>query len=199
MKVPHQNTILRSRFVRLVSYAADRRAWIIPNSMFRDTRWGMLKAYPQYASGEVEGRDYFSAMGSALNPANPETFTFLDYLFGEMAELFPDKYFHVGGDEISGADWKTNLQVQDFMKANDLKTLGELESYFFERVRKRRRCSRKDRYRLGGSCEAPVIPMMSSVQAWRSRMPLPESRTRVTRWSQRAVLIWTNSSGRGPL
>jgi hexosaminidase len=77
----------------------------------------MLKAYPEYASGEVEGRDYFSAMGSALNPAKPETFTFLDRLFGEMAGLFPDQYFHVGGDEISGADWKANPQVQDFMQA----------------------------------------------------------------------------------
>ena len=96
----------------------------------------MLKAYPEYASGLVEGRDYFSAMGSALNPARPETFTFLDRLFGEMAALFPDRYFHVGGDEISGADWKANAQVQEFMKANGLKTLHELESYFFDRVRK---------------------------------------------------------------
>jgi hexosaminidase len=53
-----------------------------------------------------------------------------------MAALFPDQYFHVGGDEISGADWKANPQVQAFMKANGLKTLGELESYFFDRVRK---------------------------------------------------------------
>ena len=127
----------------------------------------MLKAYPQYASGEVEGRDYFSAMGSALNPANPETFTFLDHLFGEMAELFPDKYFHVGGDEISGADWKTNLQVQDFMKANDLKTLGELESYFFDRVRKDVVAHGKiviGWEEVAGS----VIPDDVLVQAWRS-------------------------------
>ena len=73
---------------------------------------------------------------AALNPAKPETFAFLDRLFGEMAALFPDRYFHVGGDEISGADWKANPQVQDFMNANGLKTLHELESYFFDRVRK---------------------------------------------------------------
>src|SRR5678810_155018 len=47
-----------------------------------------------------------------------------------------DRYFHVGGNEVSGADWKANLQVQDFMKANDLRTTPELESYFFDRVRK---------------------------------------------------------------
>ena len=53
-----------------------------------------------------------------------------------MAGLFPDQYFHVGGDEISGADWKANQQVQAFMKTNGLKDLHALESYFFDRVRK---------------------------------------------------------------
>lgn len=119
----------------LVSYAADRGVRIVPEFDVPGHTLGMLKAYPEYASGEVAGRDYFSAMGSALNPANPETFTFLDRLFGEMTALFPDQYFHVGGDEISGADWKANPQVQEFMRANGLKTKEELESYFFNRVR----------------------------------------------------------------
>jgi hexosaminidase len=120
----------------LLSYAADRGIRIVPEFDVPGHSLGMLKAYPEYASGEVEGRDYFSAMGSALNPATPETFTFLDRLFGELAMLFPDQHFHVGGDEISGADWKANPRVQEFMKANALRTLGELESYFFDRVRK---------------------------------------------------------------
>jgi hexosaminidase len=120
----------------LVSYAADRGVRIVPEFDVPGHSLGMLKAYPEFASGEVEGRDYFSAMGSALNPAKPETFTFLDRLFGEMGALFPDRYFHVGGDEISGADWNANSQVQDFMKTNGLKTRHELESFFFDRVRK---------------------------------------------------------------
>jgi hexosaminidase len=119
-----------------VSYAADRGVRIVPEFGVPGHSLGMLKAYPGYAAGEVEGRDYFSAMGSALNPAKPETFIFLDGLLGKMAALFPDQYLHVGGDEISGADWKANPQVQDFMQANGLKTLHEPESYFFDRVRK---------------------------------------------------------------
>jgi hexosaminidase len=111
----------------LVSYAADRGIRIVPEFDVPGHSLSILRAYPEFASGEVGNRDYFSAMGSALNPAKPETFTFLDHLFGEMAALFPDQYFHVGGDEISGADWKANPQVQDFMKANSLKTKPALE------------------------------------------------------------------------
>ncbi len=62
----------------LVVYAADRGVQIVPEFDVPGHSLGMLKAYPEYASGAVEGRDYFSAMGSALNPARPETFTFLD-------------------------------------------------------------------------------------------------------------------------
>ena len=142
----------------------------------------MLKAYPEYASGEVEGRDYFSAMGSALNPASPETFTFLDRLFGEMAALFPDQYFHVGGDEISGADWKANPQVQDFMKANGLKTLGELESYFFDRVRRGVVAHGKTVVGWEEVARA-VIPDDVLVQPWRSSSAI----ARVTAQGNRVI------------
>jgi hexosaminidase len=55
-----------------------------------------------------------------------------------MATLFPDRHFHEGGDEISGADWKANSRVEEFMRTNGLMTLGELESYFFVRTKMRR-------------------------------------------------------------
>jgi hexosaminidase len=119
----------------LVSYAADRGVRTVPEFDVPGHSLAILRAYPEFASGEVENRGSFSAMGSALNPAKPETYTFLDRLFGEMVGLFPDQYFHVGGDEISGADWKANPQIQDFMKATGLKTKEELEWYFFDRVR----------------------------------------------------------------
>ena len=85
-----------------MSYAAERGVRIVPEFDVPGHSLAILRAYPEFASGEVENRGYFSSMGSALNPAKPETFAFLDRLFGEMAALFPDQYFHVGGDEISG-------------------------------------------------------------------------------------------------
>jgi hexosaminidase len=155
-----------------VSYAADRGVRIVPEFGVPGHSLAILKAYPEFASDKVEGRDYLSAMGSALNPARPETFTFLDRLFGEMAALFPDQYFHVGGDEISGADWKANPQVQDFMKANGLKTLHELESYFFDRVRKSIRAHGKTV--IGWEkLEGPRSPMTSSSRRGAVRAPSP--------------------------
>jgi glycosyl hydrolase family 20 len=77
-----------------------------------------------------------------------------------MATLFPDRHFHVGGDEISGADWKANPRVQEFMKTNGLMTLGELESYFFDRVRQGKRINYLYSGQIlarrgGGRCNCP--------------------------------------------
>jgi hexosaminidase len=166
----------------LVSYAADRGVRIVPEFDVPGHSLGRLRAYPQYASGAVEGRDYFSAMGSALNPAKPETFTFLDRLFGEMAALFPDQYCHVGGDEISGADWKANSQVQAFMQANGLQTLGELESYFFDRVRQGVVAHGKTVVGWEEVARA-VIPDDVVVQPWRSASAL----ARVTAQGNRVI------------
>jgi hexosaminidase len=151
----------------LVSYAADRGVRIVPEFDVPGHSLAILRAYPEFASGAVENRDYFSAMGSALNPAKPETFTFLDRLFGEMAALFPDQYFHVGGDEISGADWAANPQVRDFMQANGLQTKAELESYFFDRVRKGVRAHGKTVIGWEEVGRA-AIPDDVVVQTWRS-------------------------------
>jgi hexosaminidase len=143
----------------------------------------MLHAYPEYASGAVAGRDAVAAMGSALNPAKPETFTFLDRLFGEMATLFPDQYFHVGGDEISGADWQANPHVQEFMQANGLQSLGALECYFFTRVRQSVVAHGKTVVGWEEVARA-VIPEDVLVQLWRSSSAI----ARVTAQGNRVIV-----------
>ena len=49
-------------------------------------------------------------------PTREETYKFLDGFIGEMAAVFPDEYFHIGGDENNGKQWKANPQIQEFMR-----------------------------------------------------------------------------------
>ena len=42
----------------------------------------------------------------------------LDDFIGEMAKLFPDQYFHIGGDEVNGKQWGSNPKIQAFMRAH---------------------------------------------------------------------------------
>ena len=54
-----------------------------------------------------------SAIGAysipAMNPTRDSTYQFLYKFIGEMTALFPDAYFHVGGDECNGKEWDPKL------------------------------------------------------------------------------------------
>src|SRR5271169_1510312 len=54
--------------------------------------------------------------------------------FAEMAKLFPDQFFHIGGDEVNGKEWDANPKIQAFMKSHKMKTNLELQAYFSQRV-----------------------------------------------------------------
>ncbi len=51
-----------------------------------------------------------------------------------MSALFPEKYWHIGGDENNGKQWDANQKIQSFMKSNNLKNNHDLQNYFNKRI-----------------------------------------------------------------
>ncbi|GAM26161.1 hypothetical protein SAMD00019534_093360, partial [Acytostelium subglobosum LB1] len=68
-----------------------------------------------------------------LNIANDYTYTFLNGLFTEMASLFPDHYFHTGGDEVHLDCWSEDPTIQAWMKQHKYTTV-QAEQYFETQV-----------------------------------------------------------------
>jgi hexosaminidase len=69
-----------------------------------------------------------------MDPTNEKTYKFLNELIGEMAKLFPDQFFHIGGDEVNGKEWEANPNIQGFMKAHEIKNNQGLQAYFSQHV-----------------------------------------------------------------
>jgi hexosaminidase len=69
-----------------------------------------------------------------MDPTEEKTYKFLNELIGEMSKLFPDQFFHIGGDEVNGKEWDANPKIQAFMKSHKLKSNIELQAYFSGRV-----------------------------------------------------------------
>jgi len=118
----------------LVAYAAARGVLIVPEFDVPGHTRAIAQAYPQFALAPAKPANPLAAMDRALDPTKEETYRFLDALFGEMAGLFPDTYFHAGGDEVSDAVWLDHPHVQAFMKAQGLASKQALESHFHRRV-----------------------------------------------------------------
>ncbi len=94
------------------------------------TAW--FVGYPDLASGpgpyHIE-RDW-GIFNPAMDPTRESTYKFLDTFIGEMTGLFPDSYFHIGGDECNGKEWDANPRIQQFMKAHAIKDNAALQAYF---------------------------------------------------------------------
>jgi hexosaminidase len=120
----------------LISYARDRGIRIVPEFDMPGHSTSWFAGYPDLASapGPYAVERKFGVFDPAMNPTEEYTYQFLDEFIGEMAQLFPDKYFHIGGDEVNGKQWDANPDIQKFMRSHDLKSNADLQSYFNQRV-----------------------------------------------------------------
>ena len=69
-----------------------------------------------------------------LDPTLNATYDFLDALYKEIAGLFPDKFVHVGGDEVPPDCWASNPGIVKYMKENNLTSFTDLETLFEQRL-----------------------------------------------------------------
>ena len=59
-----------------------------------------------------------------LDPTKNETFTMLDTLIGELAEMFEDDYMHIGCDEVSFAGLNSSASIVRYMAEHGLSRTG---------------------------------------------------------------------------
>jgi len=122
----------------VISYARDRGMRVVPEFDMPGHSTSWLVGYPELAStpGPFSVEQSWGVMDPAMDPTNEKTYKFLDTFIGEMSQLFPDHYFHIGGDEVNGKAWDANPKIQEFKKTHNLKTNDELQAYFSGRVQK---------------------------------------------------------------
>ncbi|MFK7924079.1 MAG: beta-N-acetylhexosaminidase [Bacteroidia bacterium] len=121
----------------VVNYAAARGIRVVPEFDVPGHTHSWLVGYPKYAAAKgpfslgKKGKEIFSV---PMDPSNSSVYVFLDKLIGEMVRLFPDAYFHIGGDEVNPKYWIESLEIQTFMKEHDMSDPRDLQTYFNERL-----------------------------------------------------------------
>jgi hexosaminidase len=109
-----------------------------------------------------------------MDPTNERVYKLLDELIAEMAKVFPDHFFHIGGDEVNGKEWEANPKIQAFMKSHGIKNNEGLQAYFSERVQK---LVTKHGKTVVGWDEVlvPGVPKDIVIQSWRGQASLAQA------------------------
>jgi len=160
----------------IIAYARERGIRVVPEFDIPGHTTAWFAAYPQFASGKgpYHIRHSQTETGDTMNPAQEATYVFLNGLIGEMAALFPDAYFHVGGDEVNPKDWKANASIQAFMKQHKLENEDALQAYFTRRIQT---IVARHGKRMAGWDEIlrPDIPKSIVIQSWRGQKSLADA------------------------
>jgi hexosaminidase len=157
----------------LVNYAADRGIRILPEFDMPGHSTSWFLGYPELASGSgpyhIERE--FGVFDPAMDITRESTYKFLEAFLDEMGKLFPDHYFHVGGDEVNGKEWDANPKIQEFKRAHNFTKNDELQAYFNTRIQKI--LSKQGKIMVGwDEILQPGIPKDIVIQSWRGQESL---------------------------
>ncbi len=160
----------------VVAYARDRGIRIVPEFDVPGHSTSWLAAYTNLASkpGQYQIVHDKSDPTGVIDPTRESTYSFLDGLFAEMSKLFPDEYFHIGGDEVSAREWNSQPKIRAFMKQHKLANAKALQAYFNKRLQK---TLARDGKKMVGWEEilAPDLPKTIVIQSWRGTKTLAEA------------------------
>jgi len=157
----------------VIAYARDRGIRVVPEFDMPGHSTAWFVGHPELASGkgpyEIERR--WGIFDPAMDPTNEKVYKLLDDLIGEMAKIFPDHFFHIGGDEVNGKEWDANPKIQAYMKAHDIKNNDALQAYFSGRVQKL--VVKHGKIVVGwDEVLVPGVPKDIVIQSWRGQASL---------------------------
>jgi hexosaminidase len=152
----------------VIGYARDRGIRVVPEFDMPGHSTAWFVGHPELASGsgpyQIERR--WGVFDPAMDPTNEKTYKFLNELIAEMTKLFPDQFFHIGGDEVNGKEWDTNPKIQSYMKAHGIRNDEALQAYFSQRVQEL--VVKHGKTPVGwDEILVPGVPKTIVIQSWR--------------------------------
>ena len=151
----------------VVAHAAMRLITVVPEIDVPGHAQAAVAAYPALG---VTGKQIPVlnewGVNTTLFNVEESTFQFLENVLGEVIDLFPGRYVHVGGDEAVKDQWKASPRVQERMRELGVNNEAQMQSYLIKRLEKflvanDRRLIGWDEILDGG------LPPEATVMSWR--------------------------------
>ena len=112
----------------IIAYAEERQIEVIPEIDMPGHFKSAIDNYPFLSCTDEAGWGEIFSRPACLGKET--SYEFAKDILSEIADLFPSKYIHIGGDEVNIQSWKDCPRCQKAIKENNLKNEHELQSYF---------------------------------------------------------------------
>ena len=144
LQMPYKGYYTQQQMRELVSFAARYHVEIVPEIEMPGHEVAAISVFPELTchQRQVPIRTTCGVSNELLCPGNDFTYEFLGNVFKEIADIFPSKYIHLGGDEAGNPAldcWTDCPKCQALKKklgitTNDRSENWKLQGYMFDRV-----------------------------------------------------------------
>ena len=135
---PHAGFYRQHEIREVVRYAAERYITVVPEIEMPGHSVAVLAAFPELSctGGPFKVKTTWGVHEDVYCAGNDEVFVFLEDVLGEVLELFPSTFIHIGGDECPKVRWKECPKCQARISEEGLADEHELQSWFIRRIEK---------------------------------------------------------------
>ncbi len=120
----------------VVSHAAELGIRVVPELDMPGHTTSWLVAHPEWGTMR-EARSVSTQFGphsACLDPTRDEVYDALGRLLDDVVRVFPDRFVHIGGDEVNPKWWQESAAVQRFMHERGIADIEGLHNQFNERL-----------------------------------------------------------------
>lgn len=120
----------------VVEYAHNLCIKVIPEIDTPGHTVAMIAAYPELScfDRDLTVATHWGVKHDVLCIGKESTFEFMKEVFDELAEIFTDGVFHLGGDEVPITRWKLCPHCQKRLKDEGFSDERELHTYYLDRI-----------------------------------------------------------------
>ena len=134
---PHFYT--KDEIREVVKRATELKIDIIPEIEMPGHCRSVIAAYPELAcpTAKLGRRTCWTDWGicdDVVCVSDPKVLEFYKNVIDEVCELFPGKRFHTGGDEVTGAQWKSCPRCRAKMRELGFTNVMQLQGWFTQQI-----------------------------------------------------------------
>ena len=132
---PYGGHYTQDELREIVAFAAEREIVIVPEIDMPGHMQAAIAAYPEWGctGHPVAVREFWGISQDILN-VEESTVQAMIAILGELLDIFPGRFIHVGGDEVPKYQWITSARVNERMVELGVTDEHELQSWFIRRM-----------------------------------------------------------------